>query len=70
MIYKIEYAAHKSATGGYKPAVYVNGKPMYILERNKKTERGALSAARRVAEETAQMWKAASGSNQVTVSKF
>ena len=64
---EIVYLAHKSMIGGFKPIVMVNGQPRYFPNRNKKTMRGALSVAKRTAEDLAAMWRSASKSNVVTV---
>lgn len=66
--YKVTYTAHKSLIGGYKPIVLVNGQPQYFPGRNKKTERGALRVAKRLAEWLSVEWMSASAANIVTVS--
>jgi hypothetical protein len=61
----IEYSASKSLSGGFKPSVYVNGKWCYSITRNAKTMRGALSKARRLAEDAATQFP--SQYNNITI---
>lgn len=44
-------------TKSFKPIVSVNGKFHYHTERNKKTMRGALNVAKRVAEDVANYYR-------------
>ena len=52
----IEYSASKSLLGGFKPSIYINGKWCYSIVRNAKTERGAISKAKRLAEDAAKQF--------------
>jgi hypothetical protein len=51
-IITIEYSAHQDFNfeKAFKPDVYVNGKWIYTISRCKKTMRGALNNAKRLAE--------------------
>lgn len=52
----IEYSASKSLLGGFKPSIYINGKWCYSIVRNAKTMRGAMSKAKRLAEDAAKQF--------------
>lgn len=51
-IITVEYNAHRDFNfdKAFKPDVYVNGKWIYTISRCKKTMRGALNQAKRLAE--------------------
>ncbi len=65
----IEYTARKDNNydKAFKPSVYVNGKWIYTISRCKKTMRGALNAAKRLAEEHAIGYP--SQYNEITVTQ-
>jgi hypothetical protein len=49
----IEYEARK-ITKAFKPCVFVNGKWVYTISHSKKTMRGGLAEAKRLAESIAK----------------
>lgn len=51
----IEYTAHqdKNYAKAFKPDVYVNGKWIYTISRCKKTMRGAINNAKKLADQHA-----------------
>jgi len=62
--YTITYTARDTNGRGFKPLVSVNGHFLCHFERNTKTARGAISKAKRIAENAAHDYK--SFGNQVT----
>jgi len=72
MKFDITYTAHyskESIGSGYKPDIFVNGKWQYTALCNRKTMKGALTLAKRYAEELADDYKRNSKTNVVTVSQ-
>lgn len=61
----IEYSASQSLLGGFKPSIYINGKWCYSIVRNAKTMSGAMSKAKRLAEDAAMQFP--SQYNDVTI---
>lgn len=66
---KIEYSAYQDFNydKAFKPTVYVNGKWIYSISRCKKTMRGALTQAKRLAEQHALNYS--DKYNDITVSR-
>lgn len=66
---KIEYAAKQDFNfdKAFKPSVFVNGKWVYTISRCKKTMRGALNAAKKLAEEYSTHYS--SQYNNITISQ-
>jgi hypothetical protein len=67
MQFEITYGAVESKGRGWLPFVYINGASKYLNVANAKTYRGALSKAKRIAENQAELHQRMSRTNVVTL---
>jgi len=65
----IEYSAYKmdGYDKAFKPSLYINGEWVYTISRARKSMRGALNEAKRIAEDHARQYP--KQYNNVTVAK-